>query len=94
LKNPNIFMTGLIILVCILAYQVISLRQEVISARNSQQLPQINFPSGLSIYGQSTGGTNNDGFWLFKDDEKKIYFFKYDSKKNEITKIQTNLYDQ
>lgn len=94
MKNLNQIIIGLVTIILFLGYQVFDLKREIYSLRNSNPQPQINIPSGFSIYGQSSAGTNNDGFWLFKDDEKILYFFKYDPKTNEITKIQRNLYDQ
>lgn len=93
MKNLNFIVTGLIVVILFLCYQVIDLKQELTSIGNVQQ-PQINIPNGFSIYGQSSSGINSDGFWLYKDDEKILYLFKYDPKTNEISKIQRNLYDQ
>jgi hypothetical protein len=93
MKNLNLFIAGLIVIILFLVYQVIDLKQEVNSISNGQN-PQISIPNGFTIYGQSSSGVNNDGFWLFKDDEKIVYLFKYDPKTNEISKIQKNLYDQ
>lgn len=87
MKNLNFFIIGLIVVILFLGYQVIDLKQELTSIRNVQQ-PQINIPNGFSIYGQTSSGVNSDGFWLYKDDEKILYLFKYDSKTNVISKIQ------
>ncbi|WP_054958519.1 hypothetical protein [Paenibacillus dakarensis] len=93
MKNLNFIITGLIMVILFLGYQVIDLKQEITSIRNVQQ-PQIHFPDGFAVYGQSSSGINSDGFWLYKDDEKILYLFKYDPTTNEISKIQRNLYDQ
>lgn len=92
MKNLNFIVTVLIVVILFLGYQIIDLKQELTSMGNVQQ-PHINIPNEFSIYGQSSSGINSDGFWLYKDDEKILYLFKYDPNTNKISKILRNLYD-
>ncbi|WP_270168628.1 hypothetical protein [Paenibacillus sp. SYP-B4298] len=92
MKNSNLLIAGLILIICFLIYQVFDLKQEIWSVENSR--PPVVVPNGFSIYGQVSGTSNEDGFWVYKDDEKIVYFFNYDPETKEITKIQTSIYDQ
>ncbi len=92
MKNANLLIAGLILIICFLIYQVFDLKQEIRSVENSR--PPVVVPNGFSIYGQVSGTSNEDGFWVYKDDEKIVYFFNYDPETKEITKIQTSIYDQ
>lgn len=49
--------------------------------------------NGFDIYGQVTGGSSQDGYWLFKNDEKILYYFYYDPETNEIVKTERGIYD-
>lgn len=91
MKNSNLIITGLVIFICFLIYQVFDLKQEVREVNNSQ--PPVVVPSEFSIYGQSTGSSNEDGFWLYKEDEQIVYFFRFDPDTKEITKLKRSIYD-
>lgn len=92
MKNSNLLIASLILVICFLIYQVFDLKQEIRSVESSQ--PPVVVPNGFSIYGQVSGTSNEDGFWVYKDDEKNVYFFDYDPETKEITKIQKSIYDQ
>jgi hypothetical protein len=92
MKNINLFITGLAIIICILIYQVIDLKQEIKSINFSQ--PPVVVPNGFSIYGQVTGSSNQDGYWVYKDDEKNIYYFEYDRDTKQIIRTQRSIYDR
>jgi hypothetical protein len=51
MKNLNLFIAGLIVIILFLVYQVIDLKQEVNSISNGQN-PQISIPNGFTIYGR------------------------------------------
>jgi|GEM_PF-5077349 len=90
MKNTNLIITGLILFICFLIFQVFDLKQEIRSANHSH--PQLNVPGGFSIYDQSLGSSNQDGYWLYKDNEKILYFFYYDQEAKKIIKIQRDIY--
>lgn len=94
MKNPNIYNAILLTVLCFLLYQIVDLKQEIRTIKDTQSQPPINIPNGFTLYGQSSSGTTNDGFWLFKDDHKILYLFRYNPNTNEITKIQRNIFDQ
>lgn len=91
MKNSNLIMTGLILIISFLVYQIYDMKQELKRVGSSQ--PQISFPNGFDIYGQVTGGSSQDGYWLFKNDEKILYYFYYDPETNEIVKTERGIYD-
>ena len=91
MKNSKLIITGLIIFICFLIYQLFDIKQELRSISSPQS--QVVVPNGFTIYGQATGSSNQDGYWLYKDNEKILYFFNYDPETNEITKIQRSIYD-
>ncbi|MCI1777562.1 MAG: hypothetical protein LKI04_26480 [Paenibacillus lautus] len=91
MKNSNLIIIGLLLFICFLIYQNFDIKQDMKSISPSQ--PPIVVPNGFEIYGQTNGSSNQDGYWLYKDDEKIIYFFEYDPETNKINKIQRNLYE-
>jgi hypothetical protein len=42
----------------------------------------------------NSSGSTADGFWLYKEDEKQVYFFRYDKETNKIEKIMSSIYEQ
>lgn len=92
MKHSNLFLAGLMLLVLFLIYQIIDLKQEIKTISSTSQ-PQVVVPNGFTIYGQTNGSSNQDGYWLYKDDEKVLYFFNYDPETKEIRKLQRRIND-
>lgn len=94
MKNSSLIITGLFVFICFLVFQIFELKQEMNTLGNSgTNQSSVVVPGGVSIYDVTTGNSNQDGYWLYKDDEKILYFFRYDSESNQIIKIQKNIYD-
>lgn len=94
MKNSSLIITGLIVFMCFLVFQIFELKQEVGTLDNSgSNQSNVVVPGNFSIYDVTTGNSNQDGYWLYKDDEKILYFFKYDDESKQIIQIQKNIYD-
>lgn len=82
MKIQNGVVLALFILLFILIYQMIDLKQELRSNSNNN----ISFPSSLYLNGPTipSTGFGDEGFWVYKDDEKQVYYFMYDTENNQI----------
>jgi hypothetical protein len=97
MKNSNILNFVLLVAVIILIYQVIDMKKEI-NDRPSGAVSNngnVNMTGGLNLNQISnSSGSTVDGFWLYKENEKQVYFFRYDKETNKIEKIMRSIYDQ
>ena len=95
MKNMNILVAGLITIIAILLYQFFDLKQEIRNLHNSNNNINrvVTMNGNLGLYDQNTlsGGPSSDGYWLYKESEQQIYFFRYDSNNNSIVQIKKNI---
>ncbi|MFF2484278.1 hypothetical protein [Paenibacillus sp. NPDC058071] len=91
MKNTNMILAGLIVLVIIFIYQTLDLKQQLRNVNVSQ--PSVSVPTAFSIYDQFATSANPDGYWLYRADEQIVYFFSFDSETKEIIKYKKSIYD-
>jgi hypothetical protein len=97
MKTTNKTIAGLLAVIVLLGIWILEQRQEIGRLRtSSSQIVSMN--GNLSLYHQNgyqvTAGSSADGFWLYKDDEKQVYFFRYDPSTGEIVKTKKGIHDQ
>jgi hypothetical protein len=95
MKNPTNLIVGLIAVILFLVYQVIDIKKEI--NNNSGPNRNVSMTGGLHLsHSQvsNSSGSTADGFWLYKEDEKQVYFFRYDKETNKIEKIMSSIYEQ
>lgn len=94
MKTTNKTIVGLLAVIFILGIWILEQRLEIGRLRTStSQIVSMN--GSLGLYHQSnnqlTAGSSADGFWLYKDDEKQVYFFRYDPATGEIVQTKRNI---
>lgn len=85
MKVNNGVIVAFLIILLLLIYQVYDLKKEVRSLSNNRV--DIDFPSTLYLKGlssNSTSGFGDGGFWIYNQDERNVYFFKYDTEIEQI----------
>ncbi|MGO4106264.1 hypothetical protein [Paenibacillus sp. YAF4_2] len=93
MKNTNILIGGLLIAVLFLIFQVIDMKKEINNMPGTNPNRNVSMSGGLDLNQLSNAsGSTADGFWLYKEDEKQVYYFRYDKDTNEIKKIKLSIY--
>lgn len=93
MKNSTNLIVGLIAVILFLVYQVIDIKKEI--NNNSGPNRNVSMTGGLHLSQVSnSSGSTADGFWLYKEDEKQVYFFRYNKETNKIEKIMSSIYEQ
>lgn len=94
MKTTNKTIVGLLAVIFILGIWILEQRREIGRLRTStSQIVSMN--GNLSLYHQNghqpISGSSADGFWLYKDDEKQVYFFRYDPATGEIVQTKKSI---
>ncbi|MFK7693240.1 hypothetical protein [Paenibacillus sp. HJGM_3] len=92
MRNVSLLIAGLLTIIMFLFYQLLELKQEVRNNNNNSN-QVVTMQGNLGLIGQNnlSGGTSQDGYWLYKEDEKQVYFFRYDKEKDSIIQIKKNI---